>query len=177
MRIILTLLALFFFLSPKAQTHLPVNNGYIQWSPFNYYHPIPDSSQMNSKWYFSKYAGISAGFGFYNGGSSTFISAPAGLQINRPLNNNLVAFAGVSAAPTFFSFNRSFTDPLLYKSYPGYNPSNAYGFGIGSRVELGLMYINDTKTFSISGSIGIESSSYPVYPTDGMNPNKQSALR
>jgi hypothetical protein len=177
MRIILSLLGLFTLLAPRAQTHLPVNNIYTQWSPFTGYHPFPDSSQINSKWYFSKYAGISAGFGFFNGGSSTFISAPAGLQINRPLNNNLVAFAGVCAAPTFFSFNRSFTDPLLYKSYPGYNPSNAYGFGINSRIEMGLMYINDARTFSISGSIGIERSSYPLYTPDQMNTNKQSAFR
>jgi len=38
-----------------------------------------------------------------------------------------------------------------------------------SRAELGLMYINNDKTFSISGSIGIEKNSYPLYPYNQMN--------
>jgi hypothetical protein len=124
---------------------------------------------MNQKWYFSKYAGISAGFGFFNGGSTTYISAPFVLQLNHPLNNNLIAFAGISAAPTFFSFSHSFTDPALYKSYPGSYPPGSYGFGMNPRVEMGLMYINDAKTFSISGSIGVERSSYPIFPVEPTN--------
>jgi hypothetical protein len=95
--------------------------------------------------------------------------APVGLQVNHPLNNNLIAFAGISTAPTFFSFNHSFTDPALSKYYPGSYLPNTYSFGINSRVEMGLMYINDAKTFSISGSIGVEQSSYPVYPVSRMN--------
>jgi len=40
---------------------------------------------------------------------------------------------------------------------------NPYSFGINSRVDIGLMYINDARTFSISGSIGVERAAYPVY--------------
>ena len=174
MRIILGILALLSFLSPKAQTHLPVSSIYYSdWRPFPGYSPLNDSSHVNQKWYFSKYAGISAGLSFSRGGSATFLSAPVGLQLNRQLNNNVIAFAGVSAAPTFFSFNHSFTDPALYKSYPGSYLPNTYGFGMNARAELGLMYINDAKTFSISGSIGVERSSYPFYPAERTNAKKQ----
>ena len=166
MHIILVMLALLSYLSPKAQTYLPgYNMNFIRWTPFPGYDQIKDSRHLNQKWYFSTYTGVSAGVGFYNGGSATFVSAPVGLQLNRQLNNNVVAFAGVSAAPTFSSFNRSFTDPSYNKSYPFNNPSNAYGFGINSGIYMGLMYVNDARTFSISGSIGVERSNYPVYPT------------
>jgi len=177
MRKILLLIALISFLSPKAQTHLPVGSmNFTLWQPFPGYSPLGDSSYSNQKWHFGLYQGISAGFGFFNGSSATVLSAPVGLQLNRALNNNLYAFAGVSVAPAFFSFNPSYTDPVSNKSYPGYNLSNAYGFGANSRVEVGLMYVNDAKTFSISGSFGIERSSYPVYPSDRMNTkNKQPA--
>jgi hypothetical protein len=173
MRIVLSVLALISFLSSGAQTHLPVSTmNYASWQPFPAYNLLGDSSHLNQKWHLSTYTGISAGFGFFNGGNATAISAPVGLQLNRQLNNNLYAFAGISAGPAFFS-SRSFTEPFLYKSYPGSNYSNAYGFGINSSVEMGLMYINDAKTFSISGSIGVERSSYPVYTPDRANTKKQ----
>jgi len=170
MRFIFLMLALILFISPKAQTHLPVSSMYFTpWQTFPGYNASGDSSHVNQKWYFSKYAGFSAGYVFFNGGGGPVISAPVGLQLNHPLNNNLIAFAGISVAPTFFSFNSAVTNPALYKSYPGSYMSNAYGFGLNSRVEMGLMYVNDAKTFSISGSIGVERSSYPVYPADQMN--------
>ncbi|HMH32958.1 MAG TPA: hypothetical protein VK543_08000 [Puia sp.] len=173
-RILFVILALISFLSPKAQTYLPAfNMNGIQWTPFPDYNQIRDSRRVNQKWYLNTYTGLSAGFGFFNGGSATVISAPVGVQLNRPLNNNLVAFAGVSAGPSFFSFSRSFTDPAFNKSYPGSNFSNAYGLGIHSRMELGLMYINDAKTFSISGSIGVERSSFPLYPVEPKNTKRQ----
>ena len=173
-RVLLVIFALISFQSPKAQTYLPgFNMNFIQWTPFPDYNQIRDSRHVNQKWYLNTYTGLSTGFGFFNGGSSSYISAPIGLQLSRPLNNNLVAFAGVSAGPTFFSFNHSFTDPRLNKSYPGSNFSNAYGFGIHSRMEMGLMYINDAKTFSISGSIGVERSSFPVYTNEPKNTKRQ----
>src|SRR5882762_3430969 len=138
MRIILALLTSMSFLSPMAQTHLPV-----------------------SRLDFSKYAGLSAGSVFFAGGTS-FLSAPVGLQLTRPLNKNLYAFAGISAAPVFFSFSRLYTQPVLNPPYPGHNLPMGNAFGLNSRVEAGLMYINDAKTFSISGSIGVDRTSYPV---------------
>ena len=170
MRILLLIVASTFFLSSKAQMVMPMAGiGYSRWLPLPGYHMSGDSNQLNQKWYVSRYAGISAGFGFFNGGGATYISAPVGLQLNHPLNNNLIAFAGISAAPTFFNFSHSFTDPALNTYYPGSYLPNTYSFGMSSRVEMGLMYTNDAKTFSISGSIGVERSSYPFYPTNRMN--------
>ena len=175
MRILFSgILAMICFLSPKAQTHLSVSSlNFMQWQPFPGYYPSVDSSHLNQKWYFNTYSSISAGLGFFNGGSATVLSAPVGLQLSHPLNNNLIAFAGISAAPAFFSFSSLYTNPVFNKSYPGGNLPNAYGFGVNSRVEMGLMYINDAKTFSISGSIGVERASYPVYPPNRVNTKKQ----
>lgn len=174
MRIILGIIASLSFLSPKAQTHLPVGGiNYTQWLPFPGYNQLRDSSNFHQKWYVSKYSGLSAGFGFFNGGSATVLSVPVGLQLNHPLNNNLIAFAGISAAPSFFSFSHSFTDPAFNKSYPGSYMPNAYSFGLNSRIDMGLMYINDARTFSISGSIGVERGSYPVYTSNRTNTKKR----
>jgi len=69
MRKILVILALISFLSPKAQTHLPVNSMSFSQSLLFPAYPIPgDSSQLNKKWFFTKYAAISTGAVFYNGG-------------------------------------------------------------------------------------------------------------
>ncbi|HEY4935030.1 MAG TPA: hypothetical protein VII44_00540 [Puia sp.] len=165
MRIILLILVSVTFLSPKAQNLLPVSNmNFTRWQPFPGYNTPGDSNHLNQKWYFSTYSGLSAGFVFYNGGSVNYLSAPVGVQLNHPLNNNLIAFAGISVAPTFFSFSHSFMDPAFNKSYPGSALSNPYAFGINPSLQMGLMYVNDAKTFSISGSIGVERSSYPIYP-------------
>lgn len=170
MRFKLWILATMFFVSSKAQTLLPYGGiNSMRWIPLPGSHLPGDSNQVNQKWYFSKYAGISAGFSFFNGGSATYISAPFVLQLNHPLNNNVTAFAAVSASPTFYSFNNAFTNPTAGKYYPGSYPPNTYNFGMNSRVEMGLMYINDARTFSISGSIGVERSSYPFYPTERIN--------
>src|ERR1700720_3248978 len=125
MRIILAILASIAFLSPKAQTHLPVSSlNYTQWSPFPDYNPLANSGDLNQKWHFSKYAGLSAGSVFFAGGSTNFLSAPVGLQLSYQLNKNLYPFARISAVPAVFSFNRLFTDPVFNSSYPGHTLSN-----------------------------------------------------
>jgi hypothetical protein len=145
----------------------------MQWRPTPVYNQITDSSARGHKWYFSKYGGLSAGYMFFGGGGASFLSAPVGLQLTRPLNNNIYAFAGVSAAPVLFSVNRLYTDPVTNPGFHGYNPSGAYKFGYNSRVEMGLMYVNDAHTFSISGSVGVERGSYPVYPVNRVSSKKQ----
>jgi hypothetical protein len=134
--------------------------SYTRWQPSAGY---TTDSNLNRNWYFSKYIGFAAGFGYINGASSSILSLPIGLQINHPLNNNLVAFAGISVAPTFYGIH-SLTDPLSYKSIQNPYLSNTYGFGADTGMEMGLMYTNDAKTFSISGSIGIDRYYSPVYP-------------
>jgi hypothetical protein len=128
---------------------------------FNQYHIMPDSSSAKKKWSLSKYGGISTGFSFFNGGQATFLSAPMGVQLNHRLNNNLYAFTGLSIAPSYLNFNNTFNNPPGFsKNYPG---ANAYGvnqWGISPQATLGLMYVNDQRTFSISGSVGVRHYGY-----------------
>ncbi len=131
--------------------------NYMQREAFTPYHSIPDSNNVNKKWSLHKYAGISASYSFFNGGNASVISAPIGLQLNRQLNNNLYAFAGISAAPSYINFNRAFMNTDL-------NKINSGNLALYSRFEAGLMYVNDQRTFSISGSISVDRSSFPVYP-------------
>ena len=161
----------------KAQTpNLPV--GFM-----NYIHPgsfannpFSLAGTSNKKWFLSSYTGISTGFLFYNGGSATTVSVPVGLQLNRRLNENLYAFAGVSAAPAYLNFNGSFLSSDPNKSYLNNGIYKSGAFGTSARAELGLMYINDAKTFSISGSVGVQRSSYPFFPYQQMNRTKQSPV-
>jgi hypothetical protein len=51
------------------------------------------------------------------------------------------------------------------KFYPDNGFRKSSSFGIYPMAELGLMYVNDAKTFSISGSIGVENSSSPLFPS------------
>jgi hypothetical protein len=164
MRIVLSILILMTFLSTKAQTYLPGHSlalGYTPWQPF-----MPSvafgSGDLTQKWAVRPYASLQAGYAFFHGGVS-FLSIPAGLALLHPLNNNLSAFAGVSAAPVAFSMNRLYTEPTA--NTPG-NFSRPYGLGLNTGVQAGLIYTNDAKTFSISGSVELERGSYPVYPSN-----------
>lgn len=131
---------------------------------FRHFNQIADTNNLRKKWFITKDVGISTGFVAFNGGNGIFLSAPAGLQINRRLTNNLYAFAGVSVAPSFFHFNSALYQPGINKNN---NFMNATNPGIYSAAQMGLMYINSERTFSISGSIGVSRSSYnrylPVY--------------
>ena len=160
--------------SVKAQTALP--GGYInhlqQQSLLNNTH-LKDSTP-GKKWFMTKYVGVSTGFSFFNGGNATVFSVPVGIQLNRRLTNNWYAFAGISAAPAYVNFNGSYLSPNTGKFSQPNNLYKSNRFDMYSRAELGLMYINDQKTFSISGSIGIEKSSYPlipIYPAGAVRPN------
>jgi hypothetical protein len=154
----LVLLLLLSFISMKAESQLVYSGmNYSQRNAFSPFNAMRDSNMARSKWSLHKYAEISIGYGFFNGGGASVFSAPVGLQLNRRLNNNLYAFAGISAAPAYVNFSRSFVNADIKKM----NTNNLYLY---SRFEAGLMYINDEKTFSISGSISVDRSNYPVYP-------------
>lgn len=169
---IILLSFIFFVATATAQNIVPGTFvGYAPRGAFvNNMHP--EDSLSKKKWSFNKYSSISTSFNFFNGGNATIIAAPIGLQLNRRLNNNWYAFANVTVAPGYVSFNRSFntvdfnkTNHMGYKS----NSLNLY-----SSASLGLQYVNDAKTFSISGSISVEKSSYPLvpfYPPTALKPN------
>ena len=162
------LMILIFSVSVKAQTALPGSYiDHLQQQSFADNNRFKDSA-LDKKWFMSKYIGISTSFGFFNGGNAAVLAVPVGIQLNRRLNNNWYAFAGVSAAPAYINFNHSFLSANANKSWQNNNFLKSNRFDMYSRAELGLMYINDQKTFSISGSIGIERSSYPLVPFNQM---------
>lgn len=159
-RIILFAAILMSSLSLKAQTPLSfgvMNGGQ---SAFRHFSQVADTNAAPKKWFVTKYASISTGFIAFNGGGGSFLSAPMGLQLNRQLTNNLYAFAGISVAPTFFNANSPFHQSGVNKTSGLMNFNN---FSTYSAAQMGLMYINTERTFSISGSIGVSRSSYNGY--------------
>lgn len=171
MRLTLLIALLVFVTALKAQIYMPgsfAGNTY-RGNLYNNIHVSDSSSKKN--WSLSPYGAISSGFMLFNGGSASFIAAPLGLQLNRRLNNNLYAFAGVSVAPAYVNFRPSFMTNDFDKTTRSSTYLKSGNFGMYSRAELGLQYINDEKTFSISGSIGIERSGYPAFQYGPMSNN------
>jgi hypothetical protein len=163
MRINFVLTMLVFTLSAKAQSVLPGSyTDHLQQLSAADNFRFKDSA-INKKWFITKSVGITAGVAFFNGRSASIFAVPVGIQLNRKLNNNLYAFAGVSAAPAYINFNNAFITAGANK-FKNTSLLQSNRFNAFSRAELGLMYVNDQKTFSISGSIGIERSSYPFVP-------------
>lgn len=176
MRPMFVLVVLIFSITLKAQTVLPASfTDYRQRLSLVGNVHFNDSAYAK-KWFLSKYSGISTSFSLFKGGNATVVSVPAGLQLNRRLNNNLYAFAGLSVAPAYINFNHFFlsVNTSKFSSNNTFLKSNRYG--MYSRAELGLMYINNEKTFSISGSIGVEKSSYPVFPYQQINSTRQNLV-
>ncbi|PWT70669.1 MAG: hypothetical protein C5B59_19900 [Bacteroidetes bacterium] len=165
LQVILGMVGLFFCLNTKAQTYFApsfYNSNFIQWTPLPENIPGISSGASNQKWFVSKYMALQAGSAFYPWGNAFVLSAPIGVQVSRKINNNLYGFGGVYVAPTYTNFSQTFMNPSINKSYSGLY-GNPYSIGINPGVQMGLMYINDAGTFSISGSIRAERSSYPVY--------------
>lgn len=127
----------------------------------SYIHSSYIHRMQSRKWSVTPYSNIGVGISYFNGRSATIVSAPIGLQLNRRLNNNLYAFTGVSLMPTYVNLGRSFVSPGI-KSYSGNDFKSGY-FGVHPSVNMGLMYVNDAKTFSISGSVSIQKSNDPVF--------------
>lgn len=153
-----------------AQTQVsPSVMNYSQREFPNTLNALGDSTTQRKKWSLYKYGGISASYGFMNSGSYSAFSAPIGLQLNRRITNNVYAFAGISAAPAFFNFNQSFSNSSIYKNAMGGSGINANAFGMYTKFEAGLMYVNDARTFSISGSIGVSKTNFPYYTGDRNN--------
>jgi hypothetical protein len=172
MRLFFLLVCLFFWVTVKSQTVLSPGTGFTSQSPalLNDSH----SHSNPSKWFFSSYRGLSTSVSFFKGGNASVFSAPMGLQLDRRLNNNLYAFANVTVAPSYISINPSYLS-CLNKNLTN-SPFNQNSFGLYSAASFGLMYINDAKTFSISGSISAERSMYPGVPYYPMNGTTQSPV-
>ncbi len=171
MRTLLTAIVLTSFLFTRGQSHLPIPTsaygynpslGFTPWANF-----IPTTALIggdpNQKWQIRPYASLSLGYLFLNGGGSSYLGAQTGVALIHPLTKNVSAFAGVSATPTIFSINRLYTDPALGSPNSFTRP---YNLSLNTGIQAGLNYTNDDKTFSISGSVGIERGSNPYYPVN-----------
>lgn len=161
MRIKLTILLSVAFFAARAQTRLAPTfmPAYASW-------PASTSDNANHTWQLRPFAAMSAGYLFLGGGL-TYVSVPLGVALYRPLDNHFTTFAAATVAPAVFHFSS------LYTGSPNYPGSNVTGLGVNAAVTGGLIYTNDAKTFSISGSISVERGSYPAYVPPASNPRKQ----
>jgi hypothetical protein len=176
MRITLLFIVMAFATALQAQTTLPgsfQNNAYGNTLAT---HKNMYDSGSPKKWFVTSYTGITAGYSFFRGGGASFVAAPISFQLNRRLTNNLYAFAGITAAPTYFNFNRAFTNTNVNKINARntfYQPGN---LSMYSAATMGLMYINDARTFSVSGSISVERNNYPSLYNNQLNTNRQTNM-
>ncbi|MET0242040.1 MAG: hypothetical protein ABW174_01170 [Flavitalea sp.] len=151
-------------ISAKAQFIAPAGIFPGQTSSLANFSRLTDSASLSKKWSVNKYAAFSAGYMFTGAGSASVMSIPLGLQVTRRITNNLFAFAGVAVAPVYFNPTGMPLSGNTGKNYPGYNLSVPNRFGGYAGVDAGFMYVNDERTFSISGSVNFGRSTYPVYP-------------
>lgn len=166
LRLALAFLPACAWLTSGAQVFSPGPVSYplpIQTIQFPDLNQIRENRITNQKWFWSSYTGVSIGTAFYPTGNAYMLSTPVGLQLNRRLNKNLYAFGNVFLAPTFTSFGNSFMRPAygLPFSQNGFNQNY---FSVNPGVQLGLMYVNDDGTFSISGSVQASTTTFPVPP-------------
>jgi hypothetical protein len=163
MRILLTILALTFFLGSRAQKYAPLD-PVMGYSPALTIGPGtfgPDLGQGMSpirSWQIRPYTGFSTGYIFSGRGGASYVSAQTGLMLIKPINNNFSAFAGISAGPTAYRVGS-----LPFSPLPNAAGNNFNGLNLNAGVSGGLIYTNDARTFSISGSVSVERYSYPLY--------------
>jgi hypothetical protein len=83
------------------------------------------------------------------------------------LTNNLLAFGAVSVVPYFSRYSGASYQPAINKSNSFMQTNNGLtqhnDFSSYSDAKIGLMYMNNERTFSISGSIGVSRSNYNIY--------------
>ena len=142
----------FVFSVAAVQAHTPLTS-----------HLLNDSNALQKKWSVSMYSGVMAGTA-WNSGRTSFLAPAIGLQLNRRLNNNLYAFAAVSTGPPFFYSGQAYTHLDYHNNFMTTPAFNSNQWGINTGIQAGLMYVNDAKTFSISGSIGVSNGTYPFRP-------------
>lgn len=165
MRIIL-LIALTFSLT-SAKSQMVTSYGFPNYSQgIGFINNIPTGDSLaKHKWFLSTNRSLYTGISFFKGGNANFVALPMSLQLNRRLNNNLYAFANVAATPSYINLNPTYLDNGFGKPFQSNHfNSNSNSLRLNPSASLGLMYINDARTFSISGSINVERSSYPLIP-------------
>ncbi|MDP4286210.1 MAG: hypothetical protein Q8891_17510 [Bacteroidota bacterium] len=169
MRVFFLVVMLFFFVTVKSQTVVSPGFGMYPHSSSLLNISHLHGSLSAPKWFFSSYRSLSTSVSFFKGGHASIFSAPMGLQLNRRLNNNWYAFANVSVAPSYIGINPSYLSGFN-KNFSN-NPFKQNSFGLYPAASVGVMYMNDAKTFSISGSVSAERGYYPgmpFYPTNNV---------
>lgn len=154
---------LFIVLIPPlhAQIPVPIGGGLFPYQSNQSPRFPATDSLLHSKWHFSRYTAIGSGYLFTKGGHAFQLSVPVGLQVTRKLSPRLYAFANAAIAPTYTAFNRTFLAIDPAKNSSGYPwQRNAAYTGLYPSLALGLQYVNEEKTFSVSGSVRIERSNY-----------------
>jgi hypothetical protein len=162
MRIFFTVVMILFVTMVKSQTVLSPAVGMNPQSGAPSNNGILHDSLSTHKWFITSFSGLSTSVSFFKRGNASVFSAPMGLQLNRRLNNNWYAFANVAVAPSYMSINPSYLNGFN-KKFSG-NNFKQNSFGLYPAASLGVMYVNDARTFSISGSISAERGVYPVMP-------------
>lgn len=125
------------------------------------------------KWSLSAYTGIAAVYNPYWNSGRSGLMLPVGVQLNRQLTPNWSAFTAISAAPGYVPFSRSFQAMPVHAYSAGMFEGRLNPFQPAMRADLGLRYVNDAKTFSVSGSFGIERRALPVlslHPQQNVKP-------
>jgi len=140
------------------------------------YTGYPSDSSSQKKWSLTRYSALSTTYSVFKGGQAQIVAAPIGLQINRRLTNQLYAFANATIVPAYVSFNRSFIAGGSNKAFRNNGLFKSSVFDMYSSASLGLQYVNDNRTFSISGSIGVQRSSYPLLPYYRPNEQRPSSV-
>lgn len=174
MRVFFVVVMLFFFVTVKSQTVVSPGFGMYPHNSSLLNNSHLHDSLSSPKWFFSSYSGLSTSVSFFKGGNASVFSAPMGLQLNRRLNNNWYAFANISVAPSYISINPSYLSGFN-KNFSN-NRFQQNSLGLYPAASLGLMYVNDAKTFSISGSVSAERGYYPGMPFYPSNNVAQSPL-
>lgn len=159
MRILLFILMIFSCSAIKSQS---ISENRFLTRDFISHIPTNDSLPKQ-KWFISTERSISTGISFFKGGHASFLAMPMYLQLNRRLNDNLYAFVNVGVTPAYINFGPIYNNNGFGKSFPS-NSFNSNSLHLNPSASFGVMYVNDAKTFSVSGSFTAEQNNYPLMP-------------
>ena len=165
MRVFLLVFMLFFFGTVKSQSIISSGYGVSPQTTSLFDNKNFHDSVSTPKWFFNSYRALSTSVSFFKGGNATIFSAPMGVQLVRRLNNNWYGYADVRIAPSFINVKSNYTTGFNKNYIQSNFPQN--NFDIYPAASLGVMYVNDARSFSISGSISAERNVYmplPYYP-------------
>ncbi|MEO6819387.1 MAG: hypothetical protein ABI266_01225 [Ginsengibacter sp.] len=165
MRVLFLVFMLIFFVTAKSQSIISSGYGVSPQRTSLLNNKNFNDSVSTPKWFFNSYRAISTSISFFKGGNATIFSAPMGIQLIRRINNNWYGVADVRIAPSFINIKPSYTNGFNKNFIQ--NSTSLSNFDIYPAASLGVMYVNDARSFSITGSITAERNVYlplPYYP-------------